>query len=111
VTLHVCSVPGCPTLTPNTKCAVHRNIASRARGTTTEQGYGWTHQQRRAQLLDALLDPRCPDCGNPMTTPTDMVADHSTPLSHNRNSTADRVHCRTCSNRQGGQLAQRNRHE
>lgn len=82
-----------------------------ARGTTTQQGYGWTHQQCRQALILRAIGTRCPDCGNPMANPTQMVADHTIPLSHNRRSRADRVHCRDCSNKQGGKLrhSRRNR--
>ena len=34
--------------------------------TTTERGYGWRHQQRRAALLPLALGMPCPLCGKTM---------------------------------------------
>lgn len=46
----VCSERGCPTLIPKSgRCQVHARQADRARGTSTQRGYGWTHIQLRAK--------------------------------------------------------------
>jgi hypothetical protein len=34
--------------------------------TTTQRGYGWQHQQRRAALLPVALGTPCPICGRVM---------------------------------------------
>ncbi|MEU5549217.1 hypothetical protein ABZ738_05560 [Micromonospora sp. NPDC047793] len=37
------------------------------RGTTTQRGYGWAHQQARTRALHQLHDGQpCPRCGKPM---------------------------------------------
>lgn len=43
------------------RCPTHR------RGTTTQRGYGWQHQQTRADAV-RHLDPTapCPRCGQPL---------------------------------------------
>lgn len=105
MTNRICTVPGCPEITDSGRCATHRREARRARGTTTDQGLGWQHQQRRDQLLLDAIGTPCPDCGTMMTDPAHMVADHSDPRSTGARKPADRVHCRRCSDRQGGRLS------
>lgn len=58
------ALPGKP------RCADHQRAKSRARGTTTARGYGWQHQQRRAQDMATTtpVDP-CPKCGLPLGPP------------------------------------------
>lgn len=70
-------------------------------------GYGYAHQKRRAWLKARAIGTPCPDCGEMMTTIARMVADHTVPLSTDPTSIADRVHCRICSDRQGGRLSRR----
>jgi 5-methylcytosine-specific restriction protein A len=101
----VCRIPGCPTITNDSLCPTHKREARQQRGTTTQQGLGWQHQKRRAQLIAKAIGTRCPDCGTLMTNPRKMVADHRTARSIDPASKADRVHCRPCSDRQGGTLA------
>lgn len=56
--LTVCSVPGCPHLTPAGRCPAHRSEAEQARGTARQRGYGRQHEQRfRPGVL--ARDPRC----------------------------------------------------
>jgi hypothetical protein len=57
----------CGALSPNTRCPTHTRARDRARGTSTQRGYGWTHQQQRAHDL-ANHDPAdpCPRCGLPL---------------------------------------------
>ncbi|MFD5081872.1 holin [Kitasatospora sp. NPDC058406] len=54
----VCTVPGCPTITDSGRCPAHRAEADRARGTTTQRGYG---QQHRTRFRPGVLarDPLC----------------------------------------------------
>ncbi|MGW6913723.1 holin [Kitasatospora sp. NPDC054939] len=57
----VCTVPGCPELTDGGRCPTHRAEADRARGTTTQRGYG---QRHRTRFRPAVLarDPVCVLC-------------------------------------------------
>jgi hypothetical protein len=49
------------------RCAEHERARSRARGTTTQRGYGAAHQQRKAQDEATITeaDP-CPRCHLPL---------------------------------------------
>lgn len=111
MSLRVCTEPGCPVLVPKGaragRCVTHQRAVAARRGTREDQGYGRQHKQVRTDLIPQWIGRPCPDCGDLMTDPTQMVADHSTPLSVNRNSTADRMHCRKCSNRQGGTISRK----
>lgn len=54
-------------------------MPSKTTQTTTEQGYGWTHQQARAGLLRELEDgDLCARCAEPMYRwqAPDLDADH-----------------------------------
>jgi 5-methylcytosine-specific restriction protein A len=82
--LRVCSVSGCPNLTPQGRCDTHRAQAEGTRGTSRQRGYGRTHQARfRPQVLKR--DPLCvcQTAGHGHTGPClapSTVADHH-PLS------------------------------
>ncbi|MCG6499450.1 holin [Kitasatospora sp. A2-31] len=56
--LTVCTVAGCPELTPGGRCPTHQAEAERARGTRTQRGYG---QQHRIRFRPGVLqrDPLC----------------------------------------------------
>ncbi|WP_263165419.1 holin [Streptomyces sp. SCSIO ZS0520] len=56
--LTVCSVPGCPQLTPSGRCPTHRAAAEQQRGTARQRGYGREHEQ---QFRPAVL-ARNPTC-------------------------------------------------
>lgn len=45
--MKVCNEPGCPELTPTTRCDIHRKQRDKARGTKQERGYGVAHQRKR----------------------------------------------------------------
>ncbi|MFG3050338.1 holin [Kitasatospora sp. NPDC048239] len=51
-------MPGCPEITDSGRCPTHRAEAERARGTTTQRGYG---QQHRTRFRPGVLarDPAC----------------------------------------------------
>jgi hypothetical protein len=49
VTLKVCAEPGCPVLTKATRCTEHTRAKDRARGTSSERGYGSAHQRLRRE--------------------------------------------------------------
>ncbi|KUN34932.1 holin [Streptomyces longwoodensis] len=56
--LTVCSVSGCPELTPAGRCAQHRQQAEQQRGTARQRGYDSDHEQRfRRPVLQR--DPTC----------------------------------------------------
>ena len=62
-----CLEPSCPTLTAGSRCSPHTRARDRARGTSTQRGYGHTHQQARATALTTYhpTDP-CPRCHLPL---------------------------------------------
>jgi 5-methylcytosine-specific restriction endonuclease McrA len=49
------------------------------RRTTTEQGLGWEHRQRRAALLPLAYGKACPLCGELMLRSQHLDLDHSVP--------------------------------
>lgn len=59
--LHVCSRPGCPNLTPSGRCTSCRAAADQARGSPRARGYGSAHQRFRTAVL--ARDPVCVLCG------------------------------------------------
>ena len=65
--LRPCLEPGCPQLTPATRCPAHTRAKDRQRGTTTARGYGTEHAALRAQLI-ATYDPAdpCWRCDQPL---------------------------------------------
>lgn len=104
----VCTVRSCHVLVDKgeSRCPAHQRAARRQRGTTTALGLGAEHQRIREALIREAIGSRCPDCGRLMNSRADIVADHTTPRSVDPTSKADRVHCRPCSDAQGGRLAQ-----
>lgn len=71
MSLRVCSVPGCPTLTVGGRCPAHAKAADRARGTASQRGYtSAAHRSFREQVL--ARDPICKVCRQQPST----VADH-----------------------------------
>jgi hypothetical protein len=62
--LTACSRCGLPT--KGTRCLVCGGIADRRSASTTQRGYGWQHQQRRAALLPHAVGTRCSLCGQMM---------------------------------------------
>lgn len=69
--LTVCTQPGCPTLTPGSRCSEHERAADTARGTAAQRGYGgkgWRFARRNT----LRRDPVCVICHVAPAT----VADH-----------------------------------
>jgi 5-methylcytosine-specific restriction enzyme A len=60
--LRPCSVPGCPRLSSQSRCDVHKSQFERYRGSSTERGYDRFHRQIRV-LCFQRDDWRCVDCG------------------------------------------------
>lgn len=72
--------------------------------TTTERGYGWEHQQARAQALRDLCDGEpCPYCDGPMTRVMRLDYDHYPPLALGGGGTRRLTHA-SCNRRQGQAL-------
>lgn len=76
MTLRVCPVPGCPTLTRGGRCPEHAKAADRARGSRQARGYDKHHDRKRRQWapLVAAGNVRCARCTNPIdpTQPWDL---------------------------------------
>lgn len=72
MSLRVCAVPGCPTLTPGGRCPAHAKASDRARGTASQRGY--TSKGHRRTFREQVLarDPICKVCRKARST----VADH-----------------------------------
>ena len=75
VTLRVCAEPDCPELikpgTRDGRCTTHRRTKNRARGRSTQRGYGTQHQQLRAHWQRRLNNGepiQCWRCGQPINT-------------------------------------------
>ncbi|MFF1281063.1 holin [Streptomyces sp. NPDC058299] len=78
--LTVCSVPGCPALTPAGRCPEHRAEADRQRGSARQRGYDSEHERRfRQPVLQRDLRCVCTAYGHghvgPCGQPT-VHADH-----------------------------------
>lgn len=69
----VCAVPGCPTISEQSRCPEHRRPNSNARG------YGHAHRTQ-AQAWRARVAAgehvTCWRCGQPITDPTDLDLGH-----------------------------------
>lgn len=68
--MRVCNVPGCGTLTDQSRCDTHRRAAEQARGSAAARGYTSARHQRFRRLV-LRRDPTCVLCGAVAT-----VADH-----------------------------------
>ncbi|WP_425456791.1 endonuclease domain-containing protein [Aeromicrobium piscarium] len=75
--MRVCAESGCPALTTTTRCPVHTRKRDRARGTSTERGYGSDHRRLRTELLPAALGKPCHFCGEPMLAGQSLALDHT----------------------------------
>lgn len=73
----VCLETGCPTLTDRTRCPEHERERDRARGSSTERGYGTEHRKLRAQLAPAAIGTNCHFCGKPMLSSQSLALDHT----------------------------------
>lgn len=94
-----CGAPGyrrsCPTCTRG---------RDRARGTTTERGYGAEHQRLRAAWQERIDDGElvlCPRCGEPVEPGMEWDLGHS----DDRNSYSGPEHSRECNRAAGGRAA------
>jgi hypothetical protein len=73
-------------------------------GTTTQRGYGWSHQKARAKALDDLVDGEpCPFCGEAMAGDMDLDYDHYPPLAMGGTPDGPRRLAHSSCNRRAGQ--------
>lgn len=109
----VCTVPGCPRIQPETRCAEHRRTEDQYRKATTPTKNTRTHSERmrRKHAVDthrALHGEHCPGHGRPphTLTPTDggLTADHITPASHGGANGPLQILCRSCNGRKGDRI-------
>lgn len=75
--MKVCAVAGCPELTTTTYCDTCGKAKDRARGTTTQRGYGAAHQATKAALLPDAYGTPCTYCGERMWPHQNLVLDHT----------------------------------
>lgn len=64
---HVCTTPGCPTLTDSGQCPDCRAKSERKRGTPQQRGYGKSWAKRRPSYLKR--HPVCVLCGGASEVP------------------------------------------
>lgn len=99
-----CSRVGCPEVSAKAgKCAAHRKQYERARGTTTERGYGSAHVALRAEwaLLVSTGTVLCARCDLPISSTEPWHLDHD---DNDRTRYLGPSHAR-CNTSAGGQLA------
>lgn len=82
---------------------------ARPRPTTTQRGYGYEHQQARAEALRALVpgDP-CPFCGEGMAPTMRLDYDHYPPLALGGGGVRRLAHA-SCNRRAGQAIATQRR--
>jgi len=66
---------------------------------------GWSHQQRREQLLPHALNTPCPRCGEPMLKGQDLDLGHSVDLADDPNAVGDRIEHASCNRKAGAEAA------
>lgn len=104
MTLKVCPVVGCATLTEGGRCPTHRAEARRRRG---DPAGLHAHRQTRARLLPAAIGQPCPMCGQPMLADQPLDLDHTRARALGGSGSGDRIVHAHCNRRAGGQLGRR----
>ena len=100
--MKVCAEPGCPTLTPTTRCPDHTRARNVARGTATNRGYGAAHRAARADAVARIAaggHVTCWRCGQPITNANDMHIGHD---DRDRRITRGPEHATKCNLRAAG---------
>ena len=82
MSLRVCAYTRCPKLVqPNERyCNEHKRLTSKARGTTTQRGYGHQHQKLRHEWEQRMAhgaQPTCPRCHQPIRSGQPWQLDHN----------------------------------
>ncbi len=79
--MRVCGEPGCPVLVPkgarDGRCDVHRRAKDKARGTTTQRGYGAEYRRTRQALLPDAYGTPCLHCDQRMWPHEQLALDHT----------------------------------
>ena len=75
----VCLEPGCPELIDQgaSRCVDHERARDKARGTSTERGYGADHIKLRADLAPKAIGKICHFCNEPMLPGQPLALDHT----------------------------------
>lgn len=104
MSLRVCSVPGCPTLTAAGRCQPHERQADQARGTRQQRGYTNQHDRLRKHWapLVATGNVRCARCDEPIAPDEPWALDHT----EDRTGYLGPSH-KVCNDRAGGRAAHR----
>src|SRR5688572_16358817 len=79
-----------------------KSRARRARGTTSQRGYGSDYQRRRAAAIRA--QPWCSDCGHTGSEDNPLTAEHILPVSQGGKAGPLGVLCRSCNSSRGGAM-------
>ena len=97
-----------PTAPPVFRKADRKTFGHR-KGTTTERGYGWKHQQARAKLL--RREPLCRMCKAKAVTTEATIADHIVNLASGGSQSEDNLQplCGPCHVEKTAQEAQNGR--
>lgn len=95
---------GCRKLTTNGSycptCQTSREQArDQRRGTTTQRGLGWSHQQRAAQVTAGVQV--CPKCGQQPTKDNPITAHHTTARAKGGAESQLTALCRRCNSQIG----------
>jgi hypothetical protein len=97
--LTACSRCGLPTT--GTRCPVCGGSGDRRSASTSQRGYGWQHQQRRAAMLPVALGTRCSLCGRVMLSGQALDLHHPLRLVDDPTSVGTQIVHARC-NRGGG---------
>lgn len=75
----ICSKPGCPAIPAAGLCTTHAREADKARGTSTERGYGTAHINARKAMARQVAtgNARCARCNEFLKPGSDWHLDHT----------------------------------
>ena len=75
----ICAKPGCPTIAVGSFCTTHQREADKARGTSTQRGYGTAHINARKAIAPKVATGtvKCARCGEPIKPADLWHLDHS----------------------------------
>lgn len=93
--MKVCAEPGCPTLTPGTRCPTHERKRERERGTATERGYDADYRRQLAspEYVNATA---CATCGVTFTQDNPKTGGHSVAIRDGGYGSQVVAQCRRC---------------
>lgn len=81
------------------------------RGTTTQRGLGWAHQQQRTRLIQAYEQQHgpithCPRCARAISKDNPITAQHTRARAHG-GTQADALWCKACNSSEGATVRKR----